>query len=75
MELKHFYSDIGGTSVKGASMEVPSNQTVQQARTLGRVAVGYADIIYEKGNDGAELIVVVQNGEAMRYRDMYRIES
>lgn len=71
--LQYFYSDIGGTPVKGPRMESPSMQTVQQARILGRVAVGTADIIYKNEGNSGEYIVVIQDGESMRYRDMYRL--
>jgi len=73
MELRHFYSEINGTPIDGKRMETPSTQTVQQARTLGRVAVGNANIIYRNEGNSGEYIVVIQEGESMRYRDMYKI--
>ena len=47
----------------------PSTETVQQAMTLGRVAVGEADIICQD----KKYIVVIVRGDAHIYRDMYRI--
>lgn len=73
--LTHFYSDINGTPAKGKRLETPSAQTVREARTLGRVAVGNADIIYRNEGKSGEYIVVIQQGESMRYRDMYRITA
>lgn len=73
--LIHFYSEINGTQVKDARLGKPSAQTVQQARTLGRVAVGDADIIYRDEGKSGEYIIVIQHGESMRYRDMYRLDN
>ena len=75
--IKHFYSDINGTRVDGPSASVPCEQTIKQARTLGRVAVGDADVIYRNEGASGEYIVVIQqvaNGiGGNTYRDMYEI--
>jgi len=73
MSLRHFYSERAGMPVKERNAEVPSEQTVQQARTLGRVAVGQADIIYKNEGKSGEYIVVIIHGDTHTYRDMYKI--
>lgn len=76
MKLEHYYSDFNGHQLsKGAYNEVPSDQTVQQAITLGRVAVGNADIICQEGK---YLVVIVAPSNGLTrnvYRDMYRITN
>ena len=75
MKLEHYYSDFNGHSfgVQSPYGQKPSAETVREARTLGRVAVGNADIICQED----KYLVVIQNvsnGIAGNiYRDMYRI--
>ena len=75
MKLKHFHSDTGtGTpSSKTPYNDKPSVQTVRKALSLGRIAVGNADIFAQ---DGKYIVVIVRvpNGiSANYYRDMYKI--
>lgn len=79
MKLEHFYSDgpvFGNRSDKPFHKE-PSQETIRQAITLGRVAVGDADIIATDSHDGKKLLTVVMrisNGLGGNvYRDMYRV--
>ena len=74
MKLEHYYSDFNGRQLsKSAYNEKPSNQTVQQAMTLGSITVGNADIICQEGK---YLVVIVAPSNGLTrntYRDMYRI--
>ena len=74
MKLEHYYSDFNGQRLsKNAYHETPSDQTVQQARTLGRVQVGNADVICQE-DKYIVVIVAPSNGLTRNvYRDMYRI--
>lgn len=53
--------------------KTPSDQTLQQARTLGRIAVGNADIIYKNEGKSGEFVVVIVRGDTHVYRDMYKV--
>ncbi len=74
MKLEHYYSDFNGVQLsKDKYNETPSNETVREAMTLGRVAVGDADIICQEGK---YLVVIVAPSNGLTrnvYRDMYRI--
>lgn len=74
MKLEHFYSDFNGKQLsKDKYHETPSDATVRQARTLGRVTVGNAEIICQ---DEKYIVVVVAPSNGLTrntYRDMYRI--
>lgn len=72
-KLEHFYSDVNRVQRKEQNHATPSEQTVREAMTLGRVRVGNADIICQ---DKKYIVVIMmpENGLGYNtYRDMYRI--
>ena len=74
--LEHFHSDWNKLHSDKPYNKKPSDQSIQQAVTLGRVQVGDARIIYQEANESKLLTVIVGLDNGMTnnvYRDMYRI--
>ena len=74
MKLEHFYSDWNGQKASKPYNQEPSKQTLQQAKTLGKVCVGEA-IVFVTDNLCEVRTRIQGDFGGNVYRDMYRIKA